>query len=108
MKGVVRPCVWRKKISARRFSWSCAARHAAQARMSAVGEGLERYSAIWQGYEYVIWASYTELKAQALHPNVLLGFSARQYATRTAWNAACASSMLDVPEPFDEEEGLRL
>jgi len=76
----------------------------AQARMSAVGEGLERYSAIWQGYEYVVWASYNELKKQAIHPKVLLGFSARQYATRTAWNAACSSPMLFVPEPFDEDE----
>ncbi|MFQ5568413.1 MAG: YcaO-like family protein [Rhodothermales bacterium] len=76
----------------------------AQARMSAVGEGLERYSAIWQGYEYAVRASYNELKPQAIHPDALLGFSARQYATRTAWNAACPSPMLFVPEPFDEGE----
>ncbi len=75
-----------------------------QAKMSAVGEGLERYSAVWQGYEYVVWASYNELKDEALHPASLLGFSARQYATRAAWNTACPSPMLHVPEPFDDGE----
>ena len=76
----------------------------AQARMSAVGEGLERYSAVWQGCEYVTQASYNELKREAIHPHRLLGFSARQYQKRAAWNAGCPSPTLHIPEPFDEDE----
>lgn len=74
----------------------------AQARASALFEGLERYSSVWQGTEYRVMDSYHNLKPAALHPHDLLGFSHRQYAARAAWNATCANQELHVPDPYDD------
>lgn len=78
----------------------------AQARASCLGEALERYSAVFRGDEKRITSSYQRLGAAAIHPNDCMRFSADQYRTRATWNAACLSSMLKVPEPFDEEASI--
>ncbi|HEX5116219.1 MAG TPA: TOMM precursor leader peptide-binding protein [Pseudonocardiaceae bacterium] len=58
-----------------------------QARASALGEALERYSAAFAGDEPTITASYAELGADAVHPNASMLFSDRQFADRAEWNA---------------------
>ncbi len=74
----------------------------AQARASALGEALERYSGIFRGDEAQIKASYRELSNKAIHPNACMNFSARQYRERKTWNLREAEHNW-VPEPFDEE-----
>ena len=72
----------------------------AQARASALFEALERTLSVWQGHEYRVRGSYTSIK-NGLHPHTLLGFSARQYASR---RAASLCPPLLIPAPFDENE----
>ncbi|HEY6312635.1 MAG TPA: TOMM precursor leader peptide-binding protein [Streptosporangiaceae bacterium] len=57
-----------------------------QARASALAEGIERYSVVWQGDEARITASYRDLGADAIEPNEWFQFSERQFAEREAWN----------------------
>lgn len=73
-----------------------------QARASALGEAVERYSGIFRGDEERIKGSYLELIENAIHPNVCMNFSARQYREREDWNRSEAEYNW-VPEPFDEE-----
>jgi ribosomal protein S12 methylthiotransferase accessory factor len=73
----------------------------AQARASALGEALERYSGLFQGDEAHLRASYRALGERALHPNACMLFSERQYARRAEWNARGAR-FCHVPERFDE------
>ena len=73
----------------------------AQARASALGEALERYSGLFQGDEARIRASYRGLGERAVHPNACMLFSERQYAERASWNAR-GSRFCRVPEPPDE------
>ncbi|HEX3647285.1 MAG TPA: TOMM precursor leader peptide-binding protein, partial [Pseudonocardiaceae bacterium] len=56
-----------------------------QARASALGEALERYSASFAGDEPTVTAGYAELGADAVHPNASMLFSDRQYTERAAW-----------------------
>jgi bacteriocin biosynthesis cyclodehydratase domain-containing protein len=72
-----------------------------QARASALGEAMERYSGVFQGDEARRRAAYRELDGLAIHPERTLLFSDRQYAAREEWNAR--KSMFNVvPERFDE------
>ena len=73
-----------------------------QARASALGEAVERYSGVFRGDEVRIKASYGELTGEAIHPNACMNFSARQYREREAWNRREAEHNW-VPEPFDED-----
>jgi ribosomal protein S12 methylthiotransferase accessory factor len=73
-----------------------------QARASALGEAVERYSGIFRGDEVRIVASYRELNEKAIHPNASMNFSARQYREREKWNRT-ESEYNWVPQPFDEE-----
>ncbi len=75
----------------------------AQARASALGEAIERYSGVFQGDEPRKPGSYQEMGDVAIHPNACLLFSDRQYQTRKEWNDSCSSFFQKVPEPFDEE-----
>ncbi|MDJ0575813.1 MAG: TOMM precursor leader peptide-binding protein [Xenococcaceae cyanobacterium MO_234.B1] len=75
----------------------------AQARASALGEAIERYSGIFEGDEPRKPGSYQEMGDVAIHPNACLLFSDRQYQTRKQWNHSCSSFFQKVPEPFDEE-----
>jgi oxazoline/thiazoline synthase len=74
----------------------------AQARASALGEAVERYSGIFRGDESRIRASYRVLKDNAIHPNACMNFSRKQYRDRDKWNQREAEYNW-VPEPFDEE-----
>ncbi|KOU36506.1 hypothetical protein ADK54_33330 [Streptomyces sp. WM6378] len=75
----------------------------AQARASALGEGVERYSGIFQGDEPRRRASYRELgPEEAIHPNALQLYSARQYAERETWNSR-TSGFHHVWRPLDED-----
>ncbi len=73
-----------------------------QARVSAFGEAIERYSGVFQGDEIRIKGSYQHLAESAIHPNSCMNFSQAQYANRQQWNASCQSFFQSVPEPFDE------
>lgn len=73
-----------------------------QARASAMGEAMERYSGVYQGDEARRTASYEELGDAAVHPATSLLFSERQYAERDRWNAS-RSMFNTVPERFRED-----
>ena len=75
-----------------------------QARVSALGEAIERYSAVWRGDEPVRRAAYDELgPEQAVHPGELLLFSDRQYEHRLAWNEDPANRLQIVPDRLDSQ-----
>jgi ribosomal protein S12 methylthiotransferase accessory factor len=76
-----------------------------QARASALGEALERYSAVHHGDEPTTVASYASLGADAVHPNAIMGFSDRQFADRATSNAR-RIAFQTVPEPLDPEAEL--
>ncbi|HEY0014743.1 MAG TPA: TOMM precursor leader peptide-binding protein [Longimicrobium sp.] len=73
-----------------------------EARASAVCEAVERYCGTYQGDEPARRAPYAEVDAWAIHPHDLLLFSARQYATREAWNRTARPNQR-VPLPFSEQ-----
>lgn len=74
-----------------------------QARASALGEAMERYSGVFQGDEARRTASYTELGDAAIHPARTLLYSDRQYEERARWNAR-RSMFNTVPERFREDD----
>ncbi|SEK89263.1 TOMM precursor leader peptide-binding protein [Streptacidiphilus jiangxiensis] len=75
-----------------------------QARASAVGEAIERYSGLFRGDEARITASYRELGPErAIAPNELHQYSDAQFATRDEWNAR-GSHFQRVCDPFDPEQ----
>lgn len=72
----------------------------AQARASALGESMERYSALFQGDEARISARLADLGPGGIHPNACMLFSDRQIAERERWNQGDAR-FTRVPGPFD-------
>ena len=72
----------------------------AQARASALCEGLERYSAVFRGDEPRRRARAIDLGAAAIDPNACMLYSDRQYRERDARNAT-GSSFDEIPLPFD-------
>ena len=72
-----------------------------EAKASALGEAIERYSGTRDGDEPTVRGSLRSLGTQALHPNACLLFDQSQFDDRTRWNADCAP-FHRVPEPFDE------
>jgi oxazoline/thiazoline synthase len=72
-----------------------------QARVSAIGEAIERYSGVFRGDEPRRLATARALGAQAINPSDFLLFSERQYAARDAWNADTARRFNQIPAPFD-------
>lgn len=76
-----------------------------QARASALGEALERYSGVYAGDEPTITDSYAGLGADAIHPNASMQFSDRQFEERDRWNAREAMFQM-VPERLDERAEL--
>ena len=74
----------------------------AQARVSALGEAIERRSAVFRGDEPRIRARFVDLAPRALAPQALECFSDRQYRERDIINAAASSNRQRVPLPFDE------
>jgi len=73
-----------------------------QARASAIGEAIERYSGTFRGDEARITTTYRELGDQALDPRLVMQFSDRQYAERDRWNKR-ESIFNNVPLPFDDD-----
>lgn len=74
-----------------------------QAKVSAIGEAIERYSGVYRREEVVsIRSSYRELAPDALHLQDILLFSESQYANRDAWNAQCTTNFHLVPNQFDQ------
>jgi ribosomal protein S12 methylthiotransferase accessory factor len=74
----------------------------AQARASALCEGLERYSGVFRGDEPRRSARQAELSGAAVSLNDCLLFSERQYRERETLNAR-ASRFSFIPVPFDPE-----
>lgn len=74
-------------------------RTAMQARVSALGESIERYCSQHEGYEPCYRGSYEDLRDIAIHPNAIMGYSEVQYRDRAIWRDKCATSF--VPDPFD-------
>jgi ribosomal protein S12 methylthiotransferase accessory factor len=78
-----------------------------QAKVSAMGEAIERYSGVYRGDEPERRASYRELGDEAVHLHACLNFSPEQYAGRAAWNAReDVGRFHSVPHPFDEAESI--
>ncbi|MFI7499883.1 TOMM precursor leader peptide-binding protein [Streptomyces sp. NPDC049687] len=73
----------------------------AQARMSALGEAVERYCGTLQGDEAMVRDSFSGLGESAVHPNDCQLIDARQFRDRARWNAR-HSAFHQVPAPFDE------
>ncbi|HWN67799.1 MAG TPA: TOMM precursor leader peptide-binding protein, partial [Haliangium sp.] len=75
----------------------------AQARVSALGEAVERRSAVFRGDEPRIRARFVDLQPRAIPPPALESFSERQYRERHLINAAASPGARQrVPLPFDE------
>jgi ribosomal protein S12 methylthiotransferase accessory factor len=75
-----------------------------EARVSALGEAIERYCGVFHEDVTCRRATYAELGGQAIHPHRCLNFSARQYERREALNAGGADGYLHmVPRPFPED-----
>jgi len=74
-----------------------------QAKASALCEGLERYSGLYQGIEPRISGSFQEMKEEAIHPKNCLLFSEKQYGMRKELNSK-AHSFHIIPEPFSDHE----
>jgi ribosomal protein S12 methylthiotransferase accessory factor len=72
----------------------------AQARASALCEGLERYSAVFRGDEPRRRARLVDLGDAGLHPNACMLFSERQYRERDNRNSR-AAPFDEIPLPFD-------
>lgn len=81
-------------------------RTSAQARMSCLGEAVERWSAVFQGDEPRVHARLSELGEEAIAPPALVHFSQAQYQQREATNPAIRSRRAYVPPPFDERQPL--
>jgi bacteriocin biosynthesis cyclodehydratase domain-containing protein len=75
----------------------------AQARASALGEAVERYSGLFQGDEARLRARLVDLGGAGLHPNDHMLFSERQLAERERWNRS-GERFTRVPAPFDPKE----
>jgi bacteriocin biosynthesis cyclodehydratase domain-containing protein len=74
----------------------------AQARVSALGEAIERRSAVFRGDEPRIRARFVDLAPRAIPPSALESFSERQYRERSLINAATPPGTRQrIPLPFD-------
>lgn len=74
-----------------------------QAKVSAIGEAIERYSTSYWGGEAAVRSSYQSLSVKAIHPYDHLGYSDEQYAGRERWNEANAGRYQIIPLPFRED-----
>src|SRR5262249_25055605 len=70
------------------------------ARASAIGEALERYSGVFHGDEPRRRARAVDLGERAIAPNDCMLWSAAQYERRRAWNHPGRPPHEIVPEPF--------
>jgi oxazoline/thiazoline synthase len=70
-----------------------------QARVSALAESLERYCGVFDGTEPRVRATFAQLGEVAVHPNICMGYSERQYAERESRNQKRHKAHW-VPRPF--------
>jgi oxazoline/thiazoline synthase len=75
----------------------------AQAKVSALCEGLERYCGIWFGEEPAVRATWEERGERALDIHDLMLWSDRQYAERDAWNRSQNSELHLVPVRLERD-----
>ena len=75
---------------------------AEQARTSALAESVERYSGVFDGTEPRIRSTFVDLGPAAIHPNLCMHYSDRQYVEREAHNRRGHKACW-VPEPFRED-----
>ena len=76
-----------------------------QAKMSAIGEAVERYSTVYRGtHEITIRATYEDIADDAIFPNDVWLFSEEQYKNRATWNPQQKSSYHIVPKPFPTDK----
>jgi ribosomal protein S12 methylthiotransferase accessory factor len=75
----------------------------AQARASALGEGIERYSGVFRGDEARTTGSLVQLGEAAISPAEVMLYSQAQYRGRASYvdDGSASSSFRLVPEPFD-------
>jgi len=72
------------------------------AKVSCLGEAIERHSGIFRGDEPRRLARYSDLAREAIHPDSLTLFSQAQYDDRDEWNRREGRHNW-VPERFDAE-----
>jgi oxazoline/thiazoline synthase len=72
-----------------------------QAKVSAIGEAIERYSGVYRGEETKIIASFNSLGSKAIHPNTCMLYSKSQYENHEKWNGK-ESFFNVIPLQFDE------
>ncbi|MCA9988203.1 MAG: YcaO-like family protein, partial [Anaerolineales bacterium] len=75
----------------------------AQAKMSAMGEAIERYASVYRGDEPIVKGSLNSLGDEALDIRSNLHFSPSQYADRWRWNNNLVNPIHLVPNPFDPD-----
>ncbi|HSD82862.1 MAG TPA: TOMM precursor leader peptide-binding protein, partial [Anaerolineae bacterium] len=74
-----------------------------QAKVSAMCEAIERYSAVYRGDELTVRGSYQALAPKGVSLPACLCFSDKQYAQRQLWNNQLTDSPFHiVPNPFNE------
>jgi ribosomal protein S12 methylthiotransferase accessory factor len=73
-----------------------------QARVSALCEAVERYSAMYQGDEPILRGTYDALAPAAVHPEVLCNFSDAQYADKSLATIACSRQV--VPPRYRNDQ----
>jgi len=73
-----------------------------QAKLSALGEAIERYSGSYTGDEMRVTGKYAEME-DAIHPYTCFHYSESQYRDRQAWNRQ-HHPIQWVPDPFDPEQ----
>jgi ribosomal protein S12 methylthiotransferase accessory factor len=77
-----------------------------QAKASALCEALERYSGEFTGTEMRVKRTLQDFRdGEAIHPNKVMLYSARQYAQREDWNRR-GSRFNIVPEPFEQTKAV--
>ena len=81
-------------------------KNATQALASALAESLERYSGVFDGSEPRRRATFASLGSSAVHPNLCMGFSERQYAERASGDLPGLHKARWVPEPFQEDRAI--
>jgi len=74
-----------------------------QAKVGALCEAIERYSATYHEEDQApVNGSLRELEVEVIHPNSCMNYSEKQYREREAANQDCTKFYSLVPIPFDE------
>lgn len=74
-----------------------------QAKVSAIGEAIERYSGVQRGDEPVLRNTRRALGDSAIDLHACLNFSDAQYDGREAWNRAVPSIFHQIPNRLDDD-----